>query len=47
LTSWGFSLTQDLCVTAMINRSTVSINKKLFEVSNTLFKYAEKTGTAV
>lgn len=40
LTTWGFSVSEDLCVAAMINRSTVSINKKLSEVGNTLYIHA-------
>ena len=37
LTTWNFSLAEDLCVAAMINRSTVSVNRKLSEVGKTLF----------
>ena len=37
LTTWKFSLTEDLCVAAMINKSTVSVNKKLSEVGKRLY----------
>jgi len=40
LTSWGFSLTEDLCVAAMINRSTTAINQKLSEAGSALFLHA-------
>ena len=40
LTTWGFSVSEDLCVAAMINRSTVAISKKLSEMGNTLFTHA-------
>ena len=37
LTTWKFSLTEDLCVAAMINKSTVSVNKRLCDMGKTLF----------
>ena len=40
LTTWGFSLTDDICVAAMVNRSTVFTNKKLAKLGNTLFTQA-------
>ena len=40
LTSWVFSLREDLCVAAMINRSKVSVSKKLNEVCAALFRQA-------
>jgi CubicO group peptidase (beta-lactamase class C family) len=40
LTTWGFSVSEDLCVAAMINRSTVAISKKLSEMGNTLFNHS-------
>jgi CubicO group peptidase (beta-lactamase class C family) len=42
LTVWGFSLTEDLCVAAMINRSTISTSKKLSEIGDTLFARARE-----
>jgi len=42
LTAWGFSLTQDLCVAVMINRSIITIHKKLSKVSNQLFQHAKE-----
>lgn len=40
LTEWHVSQTEDLCVAAMINRSTIPISKALSEISRTLFKQA-------
>lgn len=40
LTEWHVSLTEDLCVAAMINRSNVSTSRRLSEVSRALFKQA-------
>lgn len=37
LTTWKFSLTEGLCVAAMINKSSVSVNRKLSEVGKTLY----------
>ena len=42
LTEWAFSLTEDLCVAAMINRSTTSTFKKLSEIGGTLFERARE-----
>lgn len=45
LTTWCFSLTEDICVAAMVNRSTVSTNKNLSKLVNTLFTCAiEQSG---
>lgn len=37
LTTWKFSLTEDLCVAAMINKSTVSVNKRMCDMGKPLF----------
>ena len=37
LTTWKFSLVEDLCVAAMINKSTVSVNKRLCDMGKNLF----------
>ena len=42
LTVWNFSLTEELSVAAMINRSTIDANKKLFEIGDTLFVRARE-----
>ena len=49
LTSWGFSLAEDLCVAVMINRSSKSGSKILAELGSTLFlrastEYSEEIG---
>ena len=42
LTEWHLSLTEELCVAAMINRSNVSTSKRLSEVSRALYKSAQR-----
>ena len=42
LTEWHLSLTEELCVAAMINRSNVPTSKRLSEVSRALFKSAQR-----
>lgn len=45
LTTWGFSLTEDLCVAAMVNRSRRSTRKNLAQISNALFMQAREFST--
>ena len=42
MTVWGFSLTEDVCVAAMINRSNIFIGKKLSAIGDTLFARARE-----
>lgn len=44
LTSWTFSRTEDLCVTVMVNRSTVKIDKRLSEAEALLFRNVKNAG---
>ena len=41
LTCWTFSVKEDLCVAAMINRSTVWTDKKLTETEAKVFRQAK------
>ena len=40
LTSWDFSLTEDLCMAIMTNRSAASVRRRLSELGKTLFSRA-------
>lgn len=42
LTEWHLSLTEEICVAAMINRSNVPTSKRLSEVSRALYKSAQR-----
>ena len=42
LTKWMFSLKEDLCVTCMLNRSTHPLSRRQRELTNELFRAAEK-----
>jgi len=42
LTSWNISLSEDVCVAAMINRSTTAVNSSLSESGNALFLHARE-----
>lgn len=44
LTMWGFSLTEDVCVAAMVNRSTRSTNHGLSELGSMLFAHVREHG---